>query len=99
MKYRLHPEAREDVREAARFYRERGGTTLAQAFLGEVSHTVELIAQYPTWGAPWQHGTRRLVLRRFPFSIVYTISGHDIRVLAVAHHSRRPGYWRQRTRY
>lgn len=33
-------------------------------------------------------------MRRFPYSVVYHLSGEVIRVIAVAHQSRRPGYWR-----
>ena len=32
-------------------------------------------------------------MKHFPYSLVYTVSGDEIRILAVAHHSRRPGYW------
>jgi hypothetical protein len=35
-------------------------------------------------------------MRRFPFSIVYSVGGDNLRVLAVAHQSRRPRYWRGR---
>jgi hypothetical protein len=41
-------------------------------------------------------GTRRLVLRRFPFAIVYRLAGEFVLVLAIAHMRRRPGYWRGR---
>lgn len=39
---------------------------------------------------------RRLVLRRFPFDIVFLCTSRRIIVLAFAHHARRPGYWRAR---
>ncbi|HEX4953384.1 MAG TPA: hypothetical protein VF017_08330 [Thermoanaerobaculia bacterium] len=39
---------------------------------------------------------RRLVLNRFPYSLFYTADSEEIRIFAVAHHSRRPGYWRHR---
>jgi hypothetical protein len=32
----------------------------------------------------------------FPFHLVYRLSGSVLRVIAVAHTSRRPGYWRDR---
>jgi hypothetical protein len=38
----------------------------------------------------------RLLLRRFPFSVVVRQSDHIVEVIAVAHHSRRPNYWRGR---
>lgn len=97
MNYWLHPGAQEDIREAAEFYRGQAGTALAQFFLAEFEHSVGLLLQHPGMGAIWRHGKRRLVTRRFPFSVVYTVIDDQVRVLAVAHHSRRPGYWRGRT--
>jgi hypothetical protein len=42
---------------------------------------------------------RRFALNdRFPFSIVYSIQGDTLFVIAVAHASRRPGYWKRRTK-
>jgi toxin ParE1/3/4 len=96
--YCLHPEAEEDLREAAQFYQDRAGAGLSQSFLAEFERSVELLLQYPHLGAIWRHGKRRLIARHFPFSVIYTVVGEQIRVLAVAHHSRRPDYWRVRNR-
>lgn len=41
-------------------------------------------------------GIRRLVMRRFPYSIVVREAGDMLEVLAFAHHSRNPGYWLRR---
>jgi hypothetical protein len=38
------------------------------------------------------------VLKRFPYDIVVRELSEEILVVAVAHHSRRPGYWRDRLR-
>jgi hypothetical protein len=46
--------------------------------------------------APWRN-RRRLPLRRFPFSIIYYTSGDSLRVIALAHHRRKPQYWSGRT--
>jgi plasmid stabilization system protein ParE len=94
--YWLHPEAEKDLREAAEFYREQAGTALSQSFIAEFEHSVTLLLRYPGIGAVWRHGKRRLVTRRFPFGVIYTVVGDQIRILAVAHQSRRPGYWRGR---
>jgi hypothetical protein len=40
---------------------------------------------------------RRVVLRRFPFSIIYRVRGEEILVIALAHASRLPAYWAART--
>ena len=96
MNYWLHPEAQEDLREAAEFYRKQAGTALSLSWLAEFEHSVGLLLQYPRLGAIWRHGKRRLVTRRFPFSVIYTVVADEVRILAVAHHTRRPGYWRGR---
>lgn len=96
MNYWLHPEAQEDLREAAEFYREQAGTALSQSFLAEFERSVGLLLQHPGLGAIWRHGKRRLVTRRFPYSVIYTVVGDQVRILAVAHQSRRPSYWRGR---
>jgi hypothetical protein len=41
---------------------------------------------------------KRLVLSRFPYSIVVRQFPDEIVVVAIAHQSRRPGYWRSRLR-
>lgn len=47
-------------------------------------------------GAAGVSGIKRLMLRRFPYDIVVRESSNEIIVIAIAHHSRRPGYWRNR---
>jgi plasmid stabilization system protein ParE len=96
VKYSLHPEALQDLREAASFYSEKAGGTLAQAVIAEFEHAIDLLLRFPGLGAMWRHGKRRVLMRRFPYSVVYAVEGDEIRILAVAHHSRRPGYWRAR---
>lgn len=96
MKYSLHPEARADLREAAEFYRERGGISLAQSLFSEFEQAVDLLLQHPKLGAVWRYGKRRYLMRRFPYSLIYLVEREELRILAVAHQSRRPGYWRAR---
>lgn len=47
-------------------------------------------------GAAGVSGIKRLMLRRFPYDIVVRESSDEIIIVAIAHHSRRPGYWRNR---
>jgi plasmid stabilization system protein ParE len=96
VRYSLHPEAEEDLREAARFYFERAGSALSLSLLREFEHSVNLLLQHPSLGALWRHDRRRYLMQRFPYSIVYTVLEEEIRIWAIAHHSRRPGYWRGR---
>jgi toxin ParE1/3/4 len=93
----LHPEAREDLREAANFYRENAGVALSQALLAEFERSVGLLLEHPGLGSWWRHGKRRYVMTRFPYSVIYAVVDDQLRILAVAHQRRRPGFWRGRT--
>jgi plasmid stabilization system protein ParE len=66
VKYSLHPEALQDLREAASFYSEKAGGTLAQAVIAEFEHAIDLLLRFPGLGAMWRHGKRRVLMRRFP---------------------------------
>ena len=96
MTYHLHPDAEVDLREAAEFYRKRAGNELALTFIAEFESSVSLLLEHPALGAIGRNGRRRFVMRRFPYSLIYNAAGQQIRILAVAHHSRRPGYWQDR---
>jgi toxin ParE1/3/4 len=51
---------------------------------------------FPLSGSPSEPNIRRVVVKGFPFSVVYRPEADGIVVFAVAHHARRPGYWRSR---
>ena len=53
---------------------------------------------FPLAGSPSRSNTRRVIVKGFPFSIVYRPESDGIVVFAVAHHARMPYYWRSRTR-
>lgn len=96
MRYWLHPKAEDDLREAAEFYRESADVSLSRSFLAEFRQSANILLQHPGLGAVWRNGRRRLLMKRFPYSLIYAISGEQVRILAVAHHSRKPDYWRDR---
>jgi hypothetical protein len=73
---------------------ERSG--LGADFIGEVERAARRIAFFPRHGSPYLAGTRRIVLKRFPFSLVYSDDPEDLLVIALAHQRREPGYWQER---
>jgi len=92
---RFHPLAADEADSARLWYFERN-PQVSQLFLDALDAAVANIADAPRrW--PHVHGDyRRYVLRSFPFSVVYVERTASIEVIAVAHHRRRPGYWRKR---
>ena len=69
---------------------------LGRQFVREVRHAAGLIAQFPKSGEEIQPGIRRRLLRKFRYSLMYALEPEGVLILAVAHHSRRPGYWSER---
>ena len=92
--FRFHPAAEAELEEAAEWYDEyREG--LGREFIADVRGRLETILEAPERWAP-RNGTRRVLLGRFPYAIVYREVGEDVEIVAVAHFSRRPTYWSKR---
>lgn len=81
--------------EAQEFYAaQRPG--LGDEFAAELDKAVARIAAYPTVWPPFSARTRRYLMDRFPYSVVYRLNADTARVIAVFHQHRRPDYWRAR---
>jgi plasmid stabilization system protein ParE len=68
----------------------------SEEFLVDVDTAVEEILQAPHRWPKYLYGARRVVMQRFPFSIVYLDDPDVITIIAVAHGKRKPGYWKER---
>lgn len=66
---------------------------LGRRFFAEVRRVESLIAQFPESAQELRPGVRKRILRKFRYSLIYSIEKDSLLILAVAHHSRRPGYW------
>lgn len=93
--YAFHPEADAELEEAMLFYESRLAG-LGKSFAAEVERMVSLIREFPGAGAKVGIDRRRVVVDRFPYSIVYRRDPDFIVIVAVAHQRRRPRYWRSR---
>lgn len=91
----FHPAALEESTAAERWYRERSDTA-AVAFVAEIDRAVEQIGDAPDRWPRHTQGTRRFVLRRFPFTLIYRVGSAEVEIIAVAHGRRRPDYWKGR---
>jgi plasmid stabilization system protein ParE len=94
-------EAAEEAEAAADWY-EREQPGLSRQFRDALNAGLDLLEQGVVTGSALpgpsgNEGIRHLVLRRFPYDIIFVSHHNSITVLAFAHHSRRPGYWRDRS--
>ena len=89
MKFRFHPDALAEYKEAARFYADcQAG--LEQRFIAAVEHAIGQITVTPKQFRTLEDDIRRCLTRVFPYAVLYA------EVIAVMHCHREPGYWRQR---
>jgi plasmid stabilization system protein ParE len=91
----FHQDAAAEYDAAFDWYLARSSLA-AQKFSDELDHAVENIAKSPHRWPRHLQGSRRFLLRHFPFAIIYRELAATIQVLAVAHGRRRPGYWKKR---
>lgn len=66
---------------------------LGQDLVDAFDAALAQILEFPQSGSRYRHNTRRTLLRRFPFSVVYRVKTDVIEVVALAHRSRKPDYW------
>jgi plasmid stabilization system protein ParE len=86
-------EASAEYEEALDWYFARSEAS-ASKFASELAQAIGMIAEAPQRWPAGPYGTRRFLLHRFPFAVVYRELPTAIQVLAVAHGHRRPGYWK-----
>jgi plasmid stabilization system protein ParE len=97
---RFEDEAKAEYRAAGRWYEGRR-VGLGLEFLDAVDATIDQIVRLPHAGAPLRRLlpellVRRAPVKRFPYYVVYLETESTIRILAVAHERRKPGFWKSR---
>ena len=95
IKVRFLPAAEiELLNEVAYYSKARTGAGLR--FQGAVEAAVVRATHHPLGGAPSYKETRSILVKGFPFSVVYSPSEREVLVIAVAPHRQRPQYWAAR---
>lgn len=92
----IHPAAEAEADAAFEWYWTRSQVA-ALRFDAELRRAFMVVRHAPQRGAPFLHGTRRVYLARFPFSVVFREFPERIEILAVAHAKRRPAHWARRS--
>ena len=100
-KVRILRQAAEEAEAAAAWY-EKECQGLGTEFAEAIESAIDLLEDgflplSPMPGNSGRKGAKRLILRRFPYDVVVIQSRDELIVVAFAHHSRKPGYWRDRT--
>jgi plasmid stabilization system protein ParE len=91
----LSLEAGAEFDEAVDWYEQRAGS--GSEFVARVREVLKQIGQTPELHAVIDRDVRRVVLRRFPYSILYRVRFDRVEVIAVFHSRRDPSAWQGRT--
>lgn len=95
MSFEFHSEALDEYHEAAHYYaQQQSGLDLR--FVESLEEAIKQILQNPKRWRPFDEDVRRAVPKIFPYRVVYTIEDDFILVIAIAHTSRAPDYWKHR---
>ena len=91
----IHPSALAELKSAVSWYLEQNEAA-ATNFADELDRAIDLVIASPRRWPVGERGTRKFVLQRFPYAVIYRENETTIVVLAIAHGHRHPGYWKDR---
>jgi len=95
MRVIIHADAKKELADAVEFYESRV-PGLGVEFFDLAIEAVQAIGRQPKRYGVGVSGTRRFPMGRFPYTIPFLETADAIWILAFAHSSRRPGYWKNR---
>lgn len=91
----FHPKAAEELNAAVTYY-EDCQPGLGIEFAEETYATIARISEYPHAWTALSENTRRCLVNRFPFGVIFHVTSDHLYILAIANLHRRPEYWRKR---
>ena len=95
MKVAFLEPAQYELEEAVEYYNQQHHN-LGSDFLSEVVDSIGRITEYPDAWQSLTARTRRCVIHRFPYGIIYQIRSDIILVIAISNLHRKPTYWQDR---
>lgn len=98
MTHWVHPDAEAELGDAAVYYATQASLAIAEAFLAEYERVRDLIIENQQRGPHIDAGLRVYHFDRFPYSLIYEEDpARGPQIYAIAHQSREPAYWVDRT--
>ena len=91
-----HPDTERELADGATYYNQRQ-SGLGEEFIDEVIKAASVITTDPERSREFDPPYRKVTIERFSYQLIYEIKKDNLRLIAVMHQSRRPGYWKGRT--
>lgn len=95
-RFKLLPDAVEDLDNALSWYEKQGGVQLQKRFFNAYLKTRKRIVKFPEFSTPFFEIYRKSRLKKFPFKVIYRVEKEEIIIVAVAHDRRVDDYWKSR---
>lgn len=92
---RLHPAADKEALEAVRYLQEEDPAE-AGILRESVEDAIRWARSQPLIFRCFEDDFRKVRVGKFRYSMIFRIRKDEVQILAVAHMSRRPGYWKDR---
>ncbi len=89
MKISFSPSAVEELRDAVNFY-DYQSPGLGLAFKKEFYEVMDFIQLFPNGWQKVGPNTRKCILKKFPYLILYIVNGEELFITAIAHQHRHP---------
>lgn len=95
MHIKFHPKAAEEIVAACNWYDQRM-TGLGENLSQEIDRSLNVVKRAPQTWPVFGESSRRFLLRRFPFALIYQERENEILILCLMHLRRKPFYWKKR---
>lgn len=92
---RLLEVARAELAEAVAWYNEQS-PGLGFDLANEVREALHKLETFPSAWPVFSRRTRRCMVRRFPYGVLYQLRDDEVLILAIMHFGRDPEYWQKR---
>ncbi len=93
MIYSFHPEAEKELNDTIDYYNKcKNG--LGLEFVKEVYLTIQEIILFPEAWLKISANTRRCLLKRFPYGIIYYANKDELFIIAIMQLNKKPDYWK-----
>jgi toxin ParE1/3/4 len=88
----VDPLAKREYNDALEYY-EAEEEGLGERFRRAVWAAIAVVERFPEIGEEVRPGIRKILLRRFPYKLIYSVVDDAVYIIAVAHGRREPDYW------
>jgi plasmid stabilization system protein ParE len=95
LKIRIHPKAEAEFKDSIIWYKNQQ-KGLEQEFVRCIDEAIEKIKRNPELYPLAHKNFRKIIVRRFPFVVIYEFDETSIRILAIFHSRRNPKIFKSR---